>query len=51
MVSGSINEPGSYSSGVPIGPTKEWRRNAARFRQLDNLASRLIKLERQKKDE
>jgi UDP-3-O-[3-hydroxymyristoyl] glucosamine N-acyltransferase len=51
MVSGSINEAGSYSSGVPIGPTKEWRRNAARFRQLDSLASRIIKLVRHKKYE
>ncbi len=46
MVSGSITEAGSYSSGVPLGPTKEWRRNAARFRQLDSLAARIIKLER-----
>lgn len=46
MVSGSINEAGSYSSGVPLGPTKEWRKNAARFRQLDSLATRLIKLTR-----
>lgn len=46
MVSRSIQEAGSYSSGTPIGPTKEWRKNAARFRQLDDLAGRLIKLER-----
>ena len=46
MVSGSITEAGSYSSGVPLGPTKEWRKNAARFRQLDSLATRLIKLTR-----
>lgn len=46
MVSSSITEAGSYSSGVPLGPTKEWRKNAARFRQLDSLANRLIKLTR-----
>ena len=46
MVSASISEPGSYSSGTPLAPTKDWRRNAARFRQLDALAARLIKLER-----
>lgn len=46
MVSASISEPGSYSSGTPLAPTKDWRKNAARFRQLDNLATRLIKLER-----
>jgi UDP-3-O-[3-hydroxymyristoyl] glucosamine N-acyltransferase len=46
MVSASISEPGSYSSGTPLAPTKDWRKNAARFRQLDSLATRLIKLER-----
>jgi len=46
MVTGSITEAGSYSSGVPIAPTKEWRKNAARFRQLDKLATRIIKLTR-----
>lgn len=51
MVSSSISEAGSYSSGVPLGPTKEWRKNAARFRQLDNLANRLIKLARRVPDD
>jgi UDP-3-O-[3-hydroxymyristoyl] glucosamine N-acyltransferase len=51
MVSSSITEAGSYSSGVPLGPTKEWRKNAARFRQLDGLAQRIIKIERRPKDE
>lgn len=46
MVSSSITEAGSYSSGVPLAPTKEWRKNAARFRQLDSLATRIIKLAR-----
>jgi UDP-3-O-[3-hydroxymyristoyl] glucosamine N-acyltransferase len=46
MVSASIMEAGSYSSGTPLAPTKDWRKNAARFRQLDGLATRLIKLER-----
>jgi UDP-3-O-[3-hydroxymyristoyl] glucosamine N-acyltransferase len=46
MVSASLNEAGSYSSGVPLAPTKEWRKNAARFRQLDSLATRIIKLTR-----
>jgi UDP-3-O-[3-hydroxymyristoyl] glucosamine N-acyltransferase len=46
MVSASISQAGSYSSGTPLAPTKDWRRNAARFRQLDALATRLIKLER-----
>ncbi|HSC67907.1 MAG TPA: UDP-3-O-(3-hydroxymyristoyl)glucosamine N-acyltransferase [Cellvibrio sp.] len=46
MVSASISEPGAYSSGTPLAPLKDWRKNAARFRQLDALATRLIKLER-----
>jgi UDP-3-O-[3-hydroxymyristoyl] glucosamine N-acyltransferase len=46
MVTNSITEAGSYSSGIPLAPTKDWRKNAARFRNLDNLAARLIKLER-----
>ena len=50
MITASINEPGSYSSGIPQAPTKEWRKNAARFRNLDALASRLIQLERHQKD-
>src|SRR5690606_29495151 len=27
MVTSSLSEPGSYSSGTSIAPTKEWRRN------------------------
>lgn len=46
LVSASIPQAGSYSSATPLAPTKTWRRNAARFRQLDELATRLIKLER-----
>ncbi len=47
LVTHSIEQPGSYSSGTPLGSTRDWRKNAARFRQLDSLATRLIKLERQ----
>jgi len=50
MVTNSITEAGSYSSGIPLAPTKDWRKNAARFRNLDALASRLINLERSLKD-
>lgn len=46
LVTHSIDKPGSYSSGTPLDQTRDWRKNAARFRQLDTLASRLIKLER-----
>lgn len=46
LVTHSIDKPGSYSSGTPLDQTRDWRKNAARFRQLDALANRLIKLER-----
>ncbi|WP_439105998.1 UDP-3-O-(3-hydroxymyristoyl)glucosamine N-acyltransferase [Congregibacter sp.] len=44
-VIGAIDEPGSYSSGTPLAPTKQWRRNAVRFGQLDALQRRVVKLE------
>ncbi len=49
MVSSSITEAGSYSSGTAMSNTQDWRKNAARFRQLDQIAKRLLKLERDKK--
>jgi UDP-3-O-[3-hydroxymyristoyl] glucosamine N-acyltransferase len=45
LVSRSITRAGSYSSSTPMDETANWRRNAARFRQLDELARRLKKLE------
>ena len=44
MVTKSIRESGSYSSGVPMLPTKQWRRNAVRFNQLDDLIRRVKNL-------
>ncbi|MFN7553172.1 MAG: UDP-3-O-(3-hydroxymyristoyl)glucosamine N-acyltransferase [Pseudomonadota bacterium] len=38
LVTRSIREPGEYSSGTPLQPRRQWRRNAARFGQLDALA-------------
>lgn len=46
LVSKSITEPGVYSSGTAIMPANEWRKSAARFRQLDEMARRLKKLEK-----
>lgn len=51
VVSRSIREPGSYSSGTPIDSTRSWRRNAARFRRLDELARRLAALEEKIRNE
>jgi UDP-3-O-[3-hydroxymyristoyl] glucosamine N-acyltransferase len=45
LVSRSITKAGSYSSSTPMDETANWRRNAARFRQLDEIARRLKKLE------
>jgi UDP-3-O-[3-hydroxymyristoyl] glucosamine N-acyltransferase len=45
MVTRSFTEPGVYSSGIPAMPNVQWRRNAARFRQLNELARRLKDLE------
>lgn len=41
LVTHSITQAGSYSSGVPLQETRDWRRNAARFRHLDELARRV----------
>ncbi len=48
MVSGSIKESGSYSSGTPLSTTVEWRKNAVRFKQLNAFAARLKQLEKDK---
>lgn len=46
VVSKSITEPGSYSSGTRISKTTQWRKNAARFTQLEELAQRLKAVEK-----
>jgi UDP-3-O-[3-hydroxymyristoyl] glucosamine N-acyltransferase len=52
LVTKNITEPGSYSSGsTPLMSTSEWRRNSARIGQLDGLARRLKKLEKQLEDQ
>jgi UDP-3-O-[3-hydroxymyristoyl] glucosamine N-acyltransferase len=48
LVTHSIREPGEYSSGVPLQENRLWRRNAARFAQLDRLARRLLALLKEK---
>ncbi|MGQ9660486.1 MAG: UDP-3-O-(3-hydroxymyristoyl)glucosamine N-acyltransferase [Thermochromatium sp.] len=45
MVTRSFKEPGVYSSGIPAMPNAEWRRNAVRFKHLDELTRRLKQLE------
>ncbi|MGO1209068.1 MAG: UDP-3-O-(3-hydroxymyristoyl)glucosamine N-acyltransferase [Pseudomonas putida] len=46
MVTRSITEPGSYSSGTALQPLADWRKSAARIRQLDDMAKRLQQLEK-----
>jgi UDP-3-O-[3-hydroxymyristoyl] glucosamine N-acyltransferase len=47
MVTHSIREAGTYAGGgVPMETAGSWRRNAARFTQLDDMARRLRKLEK-----
>ena len=44
-VSNSIKTAGIYSSGIPVTENKKWRRNIARFRNLDDITRRLKQLE------
>lgn len=46
FVSESIHKAGSYSSGTILESTSHWQRNTIRFKQLDDLARRLQKLEK-----
>ncbi len=45
LVSRSIKEPGAYSSGTAIEPHNSWKRNAVRFRRLDEMHKRILELE------
>ncbi|MEO7433255.1 MAG: UDP-3-O-(3-hydroxymyristoyl)glucosamine N-acyltransferase [Dokdonella sp.] len=49
LVTHSIREPGEYTSGTPIQPNRQWRRNAARFKHLDAIARRVDAIEKEKK--
>jgi len=40
LVTHSLREPGEYSSGTPIQENRHWRRNAARFKHLDDFVRR-----------
>ncbi len=46
-VSNSIKTAGVYSSGIPVTENKKWRRNIARFRNLDEITRRLLQLEQE----
>ncbi len=46
LVSTSIEEPGLYSASLPVAPAREWRRQVARLRNIDDLSKRVKKLEK-----
>lgn len=50
LISRSIGEPGFYSGVFPHMPNRDWERNAAVVRHLDDLRTRLRRLERQVAD-
>ena len=41
LVTHSITEAGEYSSGTPLQESREWRKNAARFKHLDAMARKI----------
>jgi UDP-3-O-[3-hydroxymyristoyl] glucosamine N-acyltransferase len=50
LVSKSLPEKNSYSSGTPLEKTSKWKKNAARFNQLDETVRRLNALEKKLSD-
>jgi len=46
-VTHSIHKAGVYASGVPLQPIEKWRRNYARYKQLDDIMKRLKMIENQ----
>ncbi|MCK2185309.1 UDP-3-O-(3-hydroxymyristoyl)glucosamine N-acyltransferase [Halomonas getboli] len=50
LVTNSIHEPGVYSSGTGAMENAQWRRSAVRFKQLDDIARRLQRLEKAGRD-
>ena len=47
MVTGSITEPGTYSSGTGLLPSTAWRKNVIRFRQLEELNKKVRDIQSQ----
>ena len=50
LVTHSIKESGTYSSGTPLEVNAQWHRNSVRFKQLDEMARRLKQLEKRIED-
>jgi UDP-3-O-[3-hydroxymyristoyl] glucosamine N-acyltransferase len=49
LVTQSISDAGSYSSGTTVTDSRQWRKNAVRFTQLDALHKRVSNLEKTKR--
>jgi UDP-3-O-[3-hydroxymyristoyl] glucosamine N-acyltransferase len=47
LITQSITRPGAYSSSLKAEAAEQWRRNAVRIHQLDEMAKRLRKIETQ----
>lgn len=47
LVNQSITEPGVYSSGTGLDKSGNWKKSIVRFRQLDEIWRRLLRLEKQ----
>ncbi len=45
LVTKSIEKTGTYTGAYPFDDNREWRRNAAQLRHLDDLANRVRALE------
>lgn len=46
MITKSILQSGSYSSGIPAEDTSTWRKQVSRYRRLDKLEQRIKRLEK-----
>jgi UDP-3-O-[3-hydroxymyristoyl] glucosamine N-acyltransferase len=46
LVTRAISKAGTWSGSLPMDENRNWRRNSARFRQLDEFARRLSELEK-----
>ncbi len=46
MVTKNISKPGTYVASFPAEPDREWKRQVARFRRMDDLAKRVRRIEK-----
>ncbi|MEY3466665.1 MAG: UDP-3-O-(3-hydroxymyristoyl)glucosamine N-acyltransferase [Steroidobacteraceae bacterium] len=50
LVVSDIDEPGVYSSGIPVERAQDWRKVVGRLKRIDGLAKRVAELGRQQQD-